>query len=642
MKKLLLSLVLAVVAICASAAVGDTFSVGNLSYVVTGDATTINYASVHVTGLSATGKSTSSLGLVIPSTVTYNGTVYRVTYVQPSAFANQSNIVNVNIHYGVTDLNEGAFKNCTGITYVRLPSSMRYIYSKVFEGCTSLKNVYIANPDPTSGVFNSDAFPSNSGMTLFVPRTNANSVHLYKARKCFEKFATISKSSMAYDIYCSDGAYLCVTSGPTKTTRGEMTMVGFNGSASRVTDGAFVPSCGSGNYSFDNYSYDFVAVSDSACLSNSDLKSVNISACTKLTTLGKNSFKYCVNMTSFAMATTSLKEIKSGAFFGCISLTSITIPSGVTSCSPYFVDGCSSLTTINVHSSNTMYSSYSGMLYDKTQTKLLRCPEGFSGTSLVSANSFPSQMIKVGEYAFYGCSKIKYVYLPYGVQLVSSYAFTNCANLLTMKVPSSVTTWGNSVFGGSTKLELLYMNMQRPPAVRDEEFKNIERTTLVVPYSSWNSYKTAEGWKTWKNIKLGAFDIAAFDFVNATTGQAWSTNYTIHSNERVKINGKSYDGRAKLVWVDRNNATGVLKIPEYITEPTSNKKYAVTAIDSKVADDGFGADVSLTLGENVDTISESAFSGRTSLINLTLNANLTHIAEYAFYTALSFKIKVET
>ena len=51
MKKLFLSLALAVVAMCASAAVGDTFSVDNLSYKVLYNATTTSYAQVEVRGL---------------------------------------------------------------------------------------------------------------------------------------------------------------------------------------------------------------------------------------------------------------------------------------------------------------------------------------------------------------------------------------------------------------------------------------------------------------------------------------------------------------------------------------------------------------------------------------------------------------
>ena len=116
MKKLFLSLALAVVAMCASAAVGDTFSVGDLSYKVQYNATTTSNAQVEVTGLSTAGKSASNLNLTIPTTVTYSGTTYAVSSIAVAAFANNANIVTVNLRYGIQTIYKEAFRNCTNIT----------------------------------------------------------------------------------------------------------------------------------------------------------------------------------------------------------------------------------------------------------------------------------------------------------------------------------------------------------------------------------------------------------------------------------------------------------------------------------------------------------------------------------------------
>lgn len=93
MKKFLLSTVIALMALCASAAIGDTFSVGKLNYQVTSNGTTEDYPQVVVTGLSAEGKAISSLNLQIQSTVLYNGTRYRVTEIGAYAFYAQKNLV---------------------------------------------------------------------------------------------------------------------------------------------------------------------------------------------------------------------------------------------------------------------------------------------------------------------------------------------------------------------------------------------------------------------------------------------------------------------------------------------------------------------------------------------------------------------
>ena len=93
MKKQLLFLLFALLALCASAAIGDTFSVGKLSYRVTTNGTDEDYPQVTVTGLSSDGLTIANLNLQIQSTVLYNGTRYRVTEIDSYAFKGKVNIV---------------------------------------------------------------------------------------------------------------------------------------------------------------------------------------------------------------------------------------------------------------------------------------------------------------------------------------------------------------------------------------------------------------------------------------------------------------------------------------------------------------------------------------------------------------------
>lgn len=145
MKKLLFTLSLALTALIASAAIGDTFTVGNLNYVVKFDSNNLRYAEVHVTGLSAAGKSKTDLALSIPGFVAYGGVHYAVTEVAANAFAGQTNIYQLNVQFGVNAINSNAFKNCSRILIATFGSSMRFIYSDAFTGCTSLDEVCIAN-----------------------------------------------------------------------------------------------------------------------------------------------------------------------------------------------------------------------------------------------------------------------------------------------------------------------------------------------------------------------------------------------------------------------------------------------------------------------------------------------------------------
>ncbi len=57
--------------------------------------------------------------IVIPSSVTYNGT-----------------------NYSVTTIGDYAFYGCTGLTNVTIPNSVTYIGNRAFVSCTNLTTIY--------------------------------------------------------------------------------------------------------------------------------------------------------------------------------------------------------------------------------------------------------------------------------------------------------------------------------------------------------------------------------------------------------------------------------------------------------------------------------------------------------------------
>lgn len=621
MKKLSLLLISALVAIAANATVGVTFEIGDLAYKVTQDPTSSAHGQVTVTGLSANGKTKSSLSLTIPTSVSYNSKTHLVKSVANSAFASQSNLTGVTINYGITDLNASAFYNCANITFANIPSSCRYIYSKVFVGCTKLTTVrYALTTDPNDGanIINSDAFPTNSGMTLYVTMTNPDAVAQFQKKAAFKNFATIKKHSSARDVLCSDGAYLVVTKAPTYSSNGEMTMTGFSSTASAVTDGAYKKN--GATYSFGPYTYNFVAIADSAMLDNTTLKSVNITGCTKLTSIGVCAFKNCTSLTSVSL-NEGLTTISSSSFYGCTGLTVINIPASVTSCSAYFVDHCSALTNISVDTNNKNYSSYNGSFYNKAKTYLLRCPEGATYTSIHPDTK------TIGSYAFENCKKLLNIYIPYGVTTINIQAFSGCSEVTDARIPSSVAYMDKQAFMGCTKLANLYVNNNTPLAMVASSFSECKRTNLYVPQSAVDAYKAAEGWKTWSNIKRGGHDLQLSSILS--TSYNVLCFYSITSAAAETINGTSYAGRASLVNVPSVQDAATLYIPAHIT--INNKNYAVTSVGPYASDGAnFGGEFTINLGANVDTIGEAAFKNHTNIKTLNLNTNLKVVSKDAF------------
>ncbi len=142
--------------------------------------------------------------------------------------------------------------------------------------------------------------------------------------------------------------------------------------------------------------------------------------------------------------------IRDYAFWGCSGLTSVTIPSSVTSISDSVFQYCSGLTSINVEPQNTVYSSLDGVLLSKDQTNLILFPAARKG-----AYGIPSSVTSIRDSAFQNCSGLTSVTIPSGVTSIGKNAFQYCSGLTSLTIPSSVTTIGDSAFqycGGLTSV----------------------------------------------------------------------------------------------------------------------------------------------------------------------------------------------
>ena len=620
MKKFLLSTVIALMALCASAAIGDTFSVGKLNYQVTSNGTTEDYPQVVVTGLSAEGKAISSLNLQIQSTVLYNGTRYRVTEIGAYAFYAQKNLVTLWVRWGIRRIKNNAFQSCTNLTQARLASSVDYIESSAFNNCSSLKYVFCANDYIKDSNYASNCMPNNSGMVLLVSNTAKNTVERAKGIAAFKKFATIYRNYEAFDFAFTDGGYYVASNlpdeKPNKNRHGVFKLVGLNSSNTE-----YAPTASS--YTVDGYTYDLAEVTYNACESNSNLKTVDLSRLSHLREIGDYAFKGCSALTTIKLNSSTSLGIRTEAFANCTSLTTLNLTSNVYDIWGSAVNGCSNLKTITVSTLNKHLCDVNGIVYSKDKTELVRCPPGHN-TTIFNHSSFPSTLKKIGLRAFATCKKIQRIHIPYGVKTIEM-CFQECTGLTTLQIPSSATDFGYAMWGDIPNLTYFYYNFSTPPSgMPYGPYSSAPRITLYVPDEAIEAYKKATYWSTWKYIKGGAYDV--------TTNDAMETlRYTIHSNKAETINGNSYAGRAMLVYApDPTVYSQTYAVPDHVTL-ANGKKYAVTAINSNVCSGGMRASATLTLGANVDSIFSNAFQGKTMLKELKLNSKLTYIGVNAFY-----------
>jgi len=239
-----------------------------------------------------------------------------------------------------------------------------------------------------------------------------------------------------------------------------------------------------------------------------------------VTIIGYYAFETCTSLTNVTIGN-SVTSICVGAFQNCASLSSITIPKSVTNIAigPFFLSGggfsgCTNLTTITVEALNPVYSSVDGILFNKDQTSIIRCPEGKTETY-----TMPSGIISIGIGAFSGCFRLTNVTISTSVVNIAEAAFSECTGLTSITIPNSVTHIGNDggappfmvvgVFSGCTSLTKVYFLGNVPSLDGSPMFTNADNVTVYyltgmtgweatfagVPTALWNPLIHASGEK---------------------------------------------------------------------------------------------------------------------------------------------------
>ncbi len=153
--------------------------------------------------------------------------------------------------------------------------------------------------------------------------------------------------------------------------------------------------------------------------------------------LGYFAFEGCSSLTSLTIPS-SVTSIGFSAFSGCSGLTSLTIPSSVTSIGSSAFSGCSGLTSLTIPSSVTEIEH-----------------SAFSGCSSLTSLTIPSSVTRIGQSAFEGCSGLTSLTISSSVTEICDYVFKGCSGLTSLTIPSSVTSIGYKVFSGCSGLASL-------------------------------------------------------------------------------------------------------------------------------------------------------------------------------------------
>ena len=401
---------------------------------------------------------------VIPSTVTYNGTIYSVTNIGDIAFYNDSSLASITIPNSVTSIGAWAFDGCSSLTSVTIPNSVKSIGEKAFRECSSLTSVTIPNSVTSIGDY---VFHFCSSLTSVTIGESVTSIGDYAFDGC-SSLTSITIPNSVTSIgdyafaYCT--SLTSVTIGESVKSIGDWAFKGCSKLTS-VTIGESVTSIGSG--AFEDCS---------------SLTSITIP--NSVTSIGNYAFRNCSSLTSVTIGE-SVTSIGDEAFYKCSSLTSVTIPTSVTSIEDWAFKGCSKLTSVTIPNSVTSIGD-----------------DAFSGCSSLTSVTIPESVTSIGYGAFRNCSSLTSITIPNSVTSIDSYTFSGCSSLTSVTIGESVTSIGGSAFAHCTSLTSITCKAATPPTIGVWTFNNVSTSIPVyVPCESIQSYREHNQWGRFQNLQ---------------------------------------------------------------------------------------------------------------------------------------------
>ena len=377
--------------------------------------------------------------------------------------------------------------------------------------------------------------------------------------------------------------------------------------------------------------------------------------------IGKGAFFKCISLTSINIpgSVTSIGEF---AFLNCNSLTSIKIPEGVATIGGAAFRNCKSLPSVIIPKTVTTIGKFAfadcnTLVNIIIPNSVVNIERGvfFNCKSLTNID-IPKSVRNIGISAFSHCNSLTSINIPDGVTTIEDYAFAFCTSLSSITIPSSVVTIGDNPFVGC---HADLHNKSKAFVYEDNVLFNKDKTTIISYRSKETSYiipnsvtsigtQAFRGSESLKNIIIpnSVTSIGTYAFALCTS----LGSITIPSSV-VAIDGNPFCG----CHADLFNESKAFLYEEdvlfnkdkttLISYRAKETNYTIPASVTSIGKNAFGRCEtlkSITIPNSVTSIGKGAFVNCNSLASINIPESVTSIEVGAFYGCDSLPSQVKS
>jgi uncharacterized repeat protein (TIGR02543 family) len=346
--------------------------------------------------------------------------------------------------------------------------------------------------------------------------------------------------------------------------------------ASTATGAVTIPSA------FGGYSVLKVGSGSSPVFGASNTSVTSVTIPSSVTTLAQKAFQNCTQLTSATIGN-GVTSIGVNAFESCANLTNITIPNSVTSIEENAFNNC---------------------------------------TSLISAN-LGSGVTGIGTGAFRACKSLTSITIPNSVTSIGAVAFEMCFSLSSVTVGSGVASIGDSAFDYCWSLPSISVDSNNPSYSSENGilFNKLKTILIKCPTTKAGSYAIPNSVTTIANRAFSeCYYLTAVSIPNSVISIGNYTFLRCGLTSATLGNGVTSIGHSAFY-----GCAGLTSI----TIPNN-----VTSIATDAFRECIGL-ISVTIPDSVISFGGSAFADCTSLRNATIGIGVTSIESYTFSNCTS-------